>query len=148
MGRPKKRNGNPQESMEQLVARAAGLFEEPYDDRDRRDEDLVSDVPAVWSDSADADGVMGGNDMVKIGRNSPCPCGSGKKYKNCCLHRTIISSPEPALESYSFINEVDSSFDYVNDTAGKISVIFSQYNVEDITKAVFVSTPGGQTDQL
>ena len=20
----------------------------------------------------------------KIGRNSPCPCGSGKKYKNCC----------------------------------------------------------------
>ena len=21
----------------------------------------------------------------KIGRNDPCPCGSGKKYKNCCL---------------------------------------------------------------
>ena len=21
----------------------------------------------------------------KIGRNSPCPCGSGKKYKDCCL---------------------------------------------------------------
>ena len=21
----------------------------------------------------------------KIGRNSPCPCGSGKKYKKCCL---------------------------------------------------------------
>lgn len=20
-----------------------------------------------------------------IGRNDPCPCGSGKKYKNCCL---------------------------------------------------------------
>lgn len=25
------------------------------------------------------------NDNKKIGRNSPCPCGSGKKYKNCCL---------------------------------------------------------------
>jgi hypothetical protein len=23
---------------------------------------------------------------VKIGRNDPCPCGSGKKYKKCCLH--------------------------------------------------------------
>ena len=23
--------------------------------------------------------------MQKIGRNDPCPCGSGKKYKNCCL---------------------------------------------------------------
>ena len=21
---------------------------------------------------------------AKIGRNAPCPCGSGKKYKNCC----------------------------------------------------------------
>ena len=22
--------------------------------------------------------------VVKVGRNDPCPCGSGKKYKNCC----------------------------------------------------------------
>ena len=21
----------------------------------------------------------------KVGRNDPCPCGSGKKFKNCCL---------------------------------------------------------------
>ena len=21
----------------------------------------------------------------RTGRNEPCPCGSGKKYKNCCL---------------------------------------------------------------
>jgi hypothetical protein len=25
---------------------------------------------------------------LKIGRNSPCPCGSGKKYKSCCLGKT------------------------------------------------------------
>ena len=24
---------------------------------------------------------------VKIGRNDPCPCGSGKKYKNCCMNK-------------------------------------------------------------
>jgi preprotein translocase subunit SecA len=24
----------------------------------------------------------------KIGRNDPCPCGSGKKYKHCCLGKT------------------------------------------------------------
>ena len=23
-------------------------------------------------------------EMPKVGRNEPCPCGSGKKYKNCC----------------------------------------------------------------
>ncbi|MDD6383512.1 SEC-C metal-binding domain-containing protein [Mitsuokella sp.] len=24
---------------------------------------------------------------LKVGRNDPCPCGSGKKYKNCCLRK-------------------------------------------------------------
>lgn len=23
-------------------------------------------------------------DFAKVGRNDPCPCGSGKKYKRCC----------------------------------------------------------------
>ncbi|HEY7321830.1 MAG TPA: SEC-C metal-binding domain-containing protein [Candidatus Binatia bacterium] len=23
----------------------------------------------------------------KIGRNEPCPCGSGLKYKRCCLNK-------------------------------------------------------------
>jgi preprotein translocase subunit SecA len=22
--------------------------------------------------------------VAKVGRNDPCPCGSGKKYKKCC----------------------------------------------------------------
>ena len=26
--------------------------------------------------------------MAKIGRNAPCPCGSGKKYKHCCLKKS------------------------------------------------------------
>lgn len=30
--------------------------------------------------------------MNKIGRNDPCFCGSGKKYKKCC-----IDKPSPAL---------------------------------------------------
>ena len=25
----------------------------------------------------------------KIGRNDPCPCGSGKKYKQCCINKEI-----------------------------------------------------------
>ena len=25
-------------------------------------------------------------DEPRVGRNDPCPCGSGKKYKKCCLH--------------------------------------------------------------
>lgn len=26
-------------------------------------------------------------DGPKVGRNDPCPCGSGRKYKKCCLHK-------------------------------------------------------------
>ena len=25
--------------------------------------------------------------IQKAGRNEPCPCGSGKKYKKCCLNK-------------------------------------------------------------
>jgi hypothetical protein len=38
----------------------------------------------------------------KVGRNDPCPCGSGKKYKYCCMRkdqrqrrRRVASSPDP-----------------------------------------------------
>ena len=29
--------------------------------------------------------ALQGDRPTKIGRNDPCPCGSGKKYKKCCL---------------------------------------------------------------
>lgn len=28
---------------------------------------------------------------MKVGRNEPCPCGSGRKHKNCCLQKTVSS---------------------------------------------------------
>ncbi|MCL1987642.1 MAG: SEC-C metal-binding domain-containing protein, partial [Firmicutes bacterium] len=27
--------------------------------------------------------------VAKIGRNEPCPCGSGKKYKQCCMQKVV-----------------------------------------------------------
>jgi hypothetical protein len=32
----------------------------------------------------------------KIGRNAPCPCGSGKKYKRCCLQEAAEAATAPA----------------------------------------------------
>jgi hypothetical protein len=37
--------------------------------------------------------------MAKIGRNDPCPCGSTKKYKNCCQNKEFVQT-RPA-ESYA-----------------------------------------------
>ena len=28
-------------------------------------------------------------DVPKVGRNEPCPCGSGKKFKHCCANTTL-----------------------------------------------------------
>jgi tetratricopeptide (TPR) repeat protein len=37
--------------------------------------------------------------MAKIGRNEPCPCGSGKKYKRCCQANPVQTPPPTALRS-------------------------------------------------
>src|SRR5688500_2766196 len=42
--------------------------------------------------------------MSKIGRNIPCPCGSGKKYKQRCLSR--VSESKAGMSGHS-ISEPD-----------------------------------------
>ena len=49
------------------------------------------------------------NPFKSIGRNDPCPCGSGKKFKRCCLAavRLGLITPDVALTDqtrYSFIH--------------------------------------------
>ena len=60
--------------IENKPAPAAPVLEEP---RGPRPEDLVTNAS-----SGGARPVT--RSSPKIGRNDPCPCGSGKKYKNCC----------------------------------------------------------------
>jgi len=48
-----------------------------------------ANAPSVIDDSADSDEEQEAEQPFvrtteKVGRNSPCPCGSGKKYKQCC----------------------------------------------------------------
>jgi uncharacterized protein len=41
-------------------------------------------------------GVTAAKTIPKVGRNDPCPCGSGRKYKRCCLirgSRETLSQP-------------------------------------------------------
>ncbi len=48
--------------------------------------------------------------MGKIGRNEQCPCGSGKKFKHCCLLKEqaglVRTNPEAALK-ISLLSEID-----------------------------------------
>lgn len=41
-------------------------------------------MAAASSDNKDKDQTPNTDPMPNVGRNDPCPCGSGKKYKDCC----------------------------------------------------------------
>ncbi len=70
--------------------------------------------------------------MKKSDRNKPCPCGSGKKYKNCCLKkdRYLKNLPDDALK--------------------KLKEEFSKYNQEDLIKtlAALSICPENQSQQI
>ncbi len=47
---------------------------------------FVAAVADVWRRQLSPTGIAGVPTRSKAGRNDPCPCGSGRKYKNCCWH--------------------------------------------------------------
>ena len=52
-------------------------------DTERSDEQVIEERPALVLSSSDEGNTPERRDSPKIGRNDPCPCGSGKKYKVC-----------------------------------------------------------------
>lgn len=58
--------------------------------------------------------------MGKIGRNQPCPCGSGRKYKRCCLSlhdraRAALAVPLPLERFDDHFGHLDALSDAVLD---------------------------------
>ncbi len=55
---------------------------------------LLEEIASLWRIQNAEAGVPGGPDREgaapKIGRNQPCPCGSGRKYKHCCLRENRL----------------------------------------------------------
>jgi hypothetical protein len=55
---------------------------------------------ARWRRQAEADRARSQrleNPFKGVGRNDPCPCGSGKKFKKCCLAAVRLGSTDVAL---------------------------------------------------
>ena len=42
-----------------------------------------------------------------MGRNDPCHCGSGKKYKRCCYEKDSVKHEEPIIEAVPANEEED-----------------------------------------
>src|SRR5262245_53498001 len=48
---------------------------------------------------------------MKVGRNDPCPCGSGKKYKKCCLAKDEAAARQDYAQHAATQREVARAFD-------------------------------------
>jgi preprotein translocase subunit SecA len=68
-------NGNNPYSAQQRAAQQAAREEEQQHEAQRR--------AAMNAGRAAASTPQPAKAKQKVGRNDPCPCGSGKKYKNC-----------------------------------------------------------------
>jgi hypothetical protein len=71
------------------------------DNEDNEDEDATGetgwlDTPPPGRFDAGAWGVPATNPLRHVGRNDPCPCGSGRKFKKCCLAAQASPSPPRA----------------------------------------------------
>jgi peptide deformylase len=80
-------------TRQELVARAQSLqcehaFHFPLAERAKATSvGLVESPNVVRSVPTRANPVPARTSVQAIGRNDPCPCGSGKKYKKCCLEK-------------------------------------------------------------
>lgn len=82
--------------------------------------------------------------MSKIGRNDPCPCGSGKKYKKCCL-RSGFEEPTPpnphqVLGMIGSSSPADDPHDQqFNKVRSSLEALFTAYSAEDVILTLGVS---------
>lgn len=64
--------------------------------------------------------------MQEVGRNEPCPCGSGKKYKKCCANKKVVS-----IQKLLVAEQMDKQLQFLNEVMGP-----KQANFKDDLKYV------------
>ena len=57
----------------------------PWAEDDTMDEATAGMIEPLTPEAAYERAFRGGRSQPKVGRNDPCPCGSGRKYKKCCI---------------------------------------------------------------
>jgi len=80
--------------------------------------------------------------MAKIGRNDPCPCGSGKKYKKCCMasdegaaraaRPAAVVARRPSLASYV---EEDNERDELTEASNRVVDMVQAGNLDTAEQA-------------
>jgi tetratricopeptide (TPR) repeat protein len=70
---------------------------------------------------------------MKTGRNDPCPCGSGKKYKKCCEQKDLTERTSPSPQGHGGQTMLQSALGFHQ--AGELSM------AEDLYRKVLAKDP-------
>lgn len=87
---------NPYERKRPLIASIYERYEDAlktwhyyrmkYEEKYRKKHTYTPPSPPKFAWDTEKQGTLK-HEKKKVGRNEPCPCGSGKKYKKCCLKK-------------------------------------------------------------
>jgi tetratricopeptide (TPR) repeat protein len=77
--------------------------------------------------------------MAKIGRNDPCSCGSGKKYKRCCLAVDQAAAqrppdPEPSRTTPTLALDDFDDFEELERLSNRVPDLIDQGRLDEAEK--------------
>jgi len=104
-----------------LVEDAIALLESESDPEERNRfeiyRDFLQDLPEARPLKVIGGGYTVRRPIAKIGRNEPCPCGSGRKYKKCCLEKDRERMRDASPYEGITMSQLRASPDQIDDDA-------------------------------
>jgi tetratricopeptide (TPR) repeat protein len=73
--------------------------------------------------------------MAKTGRNDPCPCGSGQKYKRCCLPREAAAAHAAALAATATSSMVEADDDGLDNASNSVIDLIDAGRLDEAEQA-------------
>ena len=92
-----------------------------------------------------------GRPLPKVGRNDPCPCGSGKKFKKCCAQ---IAPPPPPSRSHGeelftqYIQALNNVWAALHDTSRDPDARWLKQRLEEWDERFHPGDPDGIPDSM
>ena len=81
--------------------------------------------------------------MAKIGRNEPCPCGSGKKHKKCCLETTAQPGAVAEVLKNAALSDHEHVCDFCSDEVDEVDEVDE---LDDRADHILDELLGGRVD--
>ena len=78
-----------EEEVTRLVFLVEPISQEEREEQERRARERLRRLQEMQAATDKSQGPKRVSKEQRVGRNEPCPCGSGKKYKKCCARTSV-----------------------------------------------------------